>query len=886
MKWDFWFNKRRWERRMDIEFRFHLESLVDEYVKAGMTPKDARERAQREFGAVELAKDECRDERPAAWFEQFLGDIRYAMRGWMRNPGFAAAAILTVALGVGANTTIFSAVHAVLLKPLPYAEPGALYAVDAVIPERRAEYPSMPVPVQVYLEWRKSDTAFASLAALRPWECNLTGDAEPERAGGARVSANFFDVLGVKPSRGRWFASEEEQPGKDKVVVISDGLWKRRFGANLSVIGHRMDVNGESYEIIGVAPPELLVPTGKTLNPLLAFAPRVDVWTPIAPTPRELQSESWDHGLIARLKPGAEAERGRQQLQAIMNQYYRTLVPGLKTEFLTRAVPLRDVFSGQLGTRLLMVLGASGLLLLAACINLTNLLLARAASRRGEFAVRLALGASAARIRNQVIAETVSLAATGGAVGLLVALLGANWLATHGPSEGGLMAGASVNLVVLAFALALSLLTGLICGWLQARQALRADVSGGMQDVARAGTSRMLVDLRKVLVGVDVALAAMLLATAGLLLHSFVNVLGVDRGYDVERVLAVDLSLFGKRFNTGSNRAAFYRDVSARMRAMPGIEAAGAINDLPAAGNAGASRTIFHTTDTDFRAAVLIRPVAWIRGVTTGYFSASGTSLRAGRHFQENESGAVALISESLARNLWPGEKPSDVIGHRFRQGNVQGPLIEVTGVVEDVRSGAADRAAPLIIYRPYEQWASGPATLVVRSTQDPALVASAVRRSIRSLDNTIAIPAIRTMREIISESVAQRRFQLMMISLFASLALMIGAVGVYGVVSYAVARQTREIGVRMALGAKKRDILGWILATGMRPVALGLIAGLAGAVAIARVLSDQLFGVTPADTLTYVVVAGVLLTASALACYLPARRAAALDPLRALRHD
>jgi putative ABC transport system permease protein len=888
MRWDFWLGRRRWERRMDAEFRFHLESQIEDYIGQGLRREEAELRARREFGVLELAKEECRDHKPAEWFAAFLRDVHYAWRSLRKSPSFAAAAILTIALGVGANTAIFSVVYAVLLKPLPYEAPDQLYGIDIVIPERRSQFSSLPATVQIYLEWRNAESAFSSIAALRPWECSLTGDGEPERVGGARVSANFFSVLGVPPALGRGFTREEEQPGKEKVVVVSDALWRRRYGSNPALIGRSIDVNGESHLVIGIAPASLLVPTGTLLNPVLAFAPRIDLWKPIAPTARELQGESWDHGLLARLKTGENAERGRHQLQTVLNRFMQQHAPGVKTELIPRIVPVREIYAERFRFRLLLILAASALLLLIACTNFANLLLARAASRASDFTTRIALGASRARILGQMVTETTLLALAGGALGIAVAASGSSLLGVYGPEDLRLLAGASMNSPVSLVALTVSLLTGIVCGVFPARLAYRRDIATGLQEGTKAVVEGSRASkYRRLLVGIEMALGTALLASAALLVHSFINVMRVDRGYDVERILAVDLSLFGQRYETPPSRIGFYRELMANLRALPGVLAAGAISDLPAAaGSSGASRTIFHSTDTDFQSTVLSRPVAMVRSVTTGYFAASGTALQAGRFFADQEPVMAALISESLARSLWPNESPAAAVGRTIRQGNVVGPLITVVGVVENVRSGGAEREVPPVIYRPHDQWASGPATIVVRTVQEPLAVAPAVRGAIRKMDSNLPIPAVRTMREIVSEAVSQRRFQMLLIASFGFAALLLGAVGVYGVVAYSVACRTREIGLRIALGAMKSDVMRWVFTLGMKPVAIGLIAGLGGAIAVARVFQNQLFGITPADPVSLGGVVFVLLLTSGLACYLPARRAAQLDPMRALRNE
>ncbi|HEU0007840.1 MAG TPA: ABC transporter permease, partial [Terriglobia bacterium] len=780
------------------------------------------------------------------------------------SPGFATAAIITLALGIGANTAIFSVVYAVLVKPLPYAEPEQIYSAEVVIPERRSQFSSLPVTVQIFLEWRKAETAFAAMSALRPWECILTGDGEPERLGGARVSTNFFSFLGVPIERGRGFSAEEEQPGNDRVVVISDALWRRRYGSDPALIGRRINVNGESHVVAGIAPPSLLVPTGTLLHPFVPFAPRIDVWKPIAPTKRELEpdNENWDHGLLVRLKPGENREQGRHQLQTILNALIRTQVPEIKTELIPQLVPIREIYAGKVRLRLLLVLGASALLLLVACTNIANLFLARVASRASEFATRIALGAGRARIVSQTLTETTVLAILGGALGAVIAQHGTRLLASYGPDDVRLLADPRLNLPVFLFATAMSLVTGIVCGVFPAWQAYRKDASPSLQEGARtAFGGRRATHFRQLLVGVEMALGTALLASAGLLLHSFVKVMRADRGYQIERVLAVDLSLFGQRYANGEKRISFYRDLADKVRALPGVLAAGAISDLPAAsGSSGTSQTIFHATDTNFQGLVLARPVAMIRSVTAGYFAAAKSALRAGRFFADQEPVPVALISESLANRFWPQESPAAVVGRTLRQGDVTGPLITVVGVVENVRPGAVDRELPPLIYRPHSQWASGPMTLVVRTSEDPVSLGPAVRAEIRKVDPNLPVPAIRTMREIVSASVAQRRFQMVLTSLFALVALLLGAVGVYGVVSYSVACRTRDIGLRVALGAMRSDVMRWVFSHGMQPVVIGLLLGLGGAIAIARALRSLLFEVTPTDPVTLGSVVLVLL--------------------------
>ena len=882
-----WLRRRSWERRMDAELRFHLDSQIEEYVRRGFSREDAELQARREFGPLHLAKDECRDERPAVWLDHLRRDLRGAWRSLRTAPGFSAAVIVTLALGIGANTAMFSVVHAVLIRPLPYSEPEEIYAAEVIFPERRSQLPSLPVTVTTYLDWRSADTAFVDMAVLRPWEANLTGGAEPERAGGARVSANFFSFLGAPMVHGRAFSAGEEQPGNERVVIISEELWRRRYGADVDLVGRSIDVNGEPHVVVGIAARDVLVPVGPQLHPLLPFAPHVDIWKPIAPSPREMKNESWDHGLLVRLRKGESLETGRQQLEGLLISQLRAQRPGMNTTPIVQFVPIREIYAGKVRLRLILILAASAVLLLMACTNVAGLLLARVARRAGELATRVALGAGRARIISQTMTETTMLAVLGGVIGLVVAHYSTALLASLAPADVTQLADARPNVAVLLFATATSLLTGFACGIVPAWKAYRKNVVDGLRESGRSmrGGSRATA-FRQILMGIEVTLGTALLACAALLLHSFVNVMDVDRGYQIERVLTADLSLFGPRYASGASREGFYRAVTTNIATLPGVVSAGAISELPAtSGSSGNSRPVFYDTDTNFQQTVLSRPVAIIRGVTAGYFEASGSAVRAGRTFSNDEPAPVALLSEMLANRLWPGEPAHTIVGRTFRH-DVKAQLITVVGVVADARPGAVDREPAAILYRPYAQWSSGPMTLVARTSGEPGLLARSIRAEIRKIDPNIPVAAIKTMREIVAASVAERRFHMVLTIVFALLALLLGAVGLYGVVSYAVACQTRDIGMQIALGAMKRDILVRVVAKGMRPVIAGLGAGLLAAVAMASAARSVIFGISPADPLSLFGVAAILLVTSVVACYLPARRAAAMNPVVALRHD
>jgi predicted permease len=871
---------------MDAELRFHLEQQIRDYMERGLSRADAKARARQEFGTLELAKDECRDQHPTRWLDHVRRDAHHALRSLGKSPGFAAAVIATLALGIGANTAIFSLIYSVLLKPLPYPAPDRIFSAEAGM-RRENRLANVPMRIQDYLEWRGVDTAFESLAALTPANWNLTGDGEPERIGGALVSANFFGFLGATPQRGRGFAAEEETPERQSVVVISDSLWRRRYGADPTVIGKTILLSSLPHVIVGVAPPNLLTPTGALLQPNLAFAARIDAWKPLAPTKAELQGENWSYGILLRLREGENVERGRQQLQAMLNRSIRALAPSFKDELIVTLTPAREIYASKIRMRLLLIFGASALLLLTACVNIANLSLARAAGRATELATRIALGAGRGRVVSHLMTESLLLSIAGGVAGACVAHIGVRLLVTYGPAELGLLSAPRLSPAALWFTLAASLATGAVCGALPALQGWRKDAAAALQEARAAGSGRGATRLRETLVAVEVTLGAALLASAGLLLHSFVKVMQADRGYAVERILSVELGLFEARYAPGQSRVDFYRELTERLRSLPGVQAAGVIEGLPAGSDSGlAKQTIFYSSDINPPAVAIQRPSAVIRAVTPGYFTASSATLRAGRFFAEAEPAPVAIVSETLARRLWPGEALDTILGHELKHGNMNRPPAKVAGIVADTRSGALDRGMAYEVYRPQTQRAGGAMSVVVRSAQEPASLAAAVRTEIRRMDANLPIPAIRTMREIISQTVAERRFQMTLTTLFALAALALGAIGIYGVVSYSVACRTRDIGLRIALGAVRGDVMRWVFAMGFRPVTAGLVAGLLAAIAIGRALRAGLYGIAPTDPVALGGVALVLLLTAGAACYIPARRAANLDPIIALRHE
>jgi predicted permease len=881
--WQRLIHRRHIEDRLSAELRYHFDRLVADRVRGGMAEAAARRAARLEFGGLAQVEEDCRDARGTMWIESALADFRYAVRTLGRSPGFAFAAIATLALGIGANTAIFSMVYAVLLKPLPYARPAELVAVAAYIPEMRERFPSLPVRATDFIEFRRASTKLSQVAAIGPAGFNMTGTGDPERFFGARVSANLFSLLGVMPERGRAFLPEEDHAGRDHVVILSHDLWMRRFGGDPATVGRTLLLDGDKYEVVGIMPADFLFPKGKELHPLMPLPMRADIWKPMAFSDGEIhEDEGWNYGVMARLATGVTMPQAQQELDAICAAISKGFPPDMHISLGARLTPLKTVYSGDVRQSLMALLGAVGLLLLIACVNLANLLLARLGSRGREFATRAALGAPRWRLVRQLLTECVTISVLGGFAGLGIAQVGTQLLMALAPKDLAGVGSTGLSAPVLWFTALASLATGAAFGLIPALQTARRDLHENLKDGSRGATSgRRSGRLRRVLVAVEVALSTGLLAVAGLLLHSFVQVMNVDKGFSAERVLAVDLALPEKQYD-GPRPAVFVRQLVESVRALPTVAAAGAVSALPLTGNYN-TRMVYLESDTKDRAD---RPVSANRVVTPGYFSTMQIPLLAGRFFVENEPAEAVIVGATLARKLWPGLAPERVVGLRVRPGGSDVKAVPVVGVVKDVRSDGLEKEPFPTIYSPHAQMPYPNMTLVVRTAQEPQTLAPAVRASIRKLDRNLPIPAMRTMRQMVSSSVARRRFQMVLVVLFAVLALALAVVGIYGVTSYAVTRQTQEIGLRMALGAGRAEVVRGVLGQGMRPVLLGLAVGLVAARAGAALVRGLLFGVEALDPWALGGVVCLLLGAAGAACYIPARRAARLDPVTALRAE
>ena len=803
-----------------------------------------------------------------------LQDLRYGLRVLWKTPGFTAVAVLALALGIGANTAIFSVVNGVLLRPLPFAEPERLVMVwmDNRVLGLREDLNSYPN----YVAWRDESQAFEHLAAFTSTSPTLTSErGEPERLQGVSATANFFGVLRAQPALGRLFTAEEEAEGKDAVVVIGHGLWRRRFGGQPGIVGQQITLNGRGRTVVGVMPQGF------------RFPGEAEVWVPLAPTASmRAQRQSFWLSMVGRLRPGATVERAQAELSAVAARMEKEF-PDSNQGFGAYVVSLHQQVVGRVSTALWVLLGAVGFVLLIACANVANLLLARAAAREREIAIRRALGAGRARLVRQFLTESVLLSLVGGGVGLLLAFWGVDALIALGPSDLPRLDQVGMDGRVLLWTVGISVATGLLFGLAPALQASQADLNESLKEGGRGGGEGARGRrVRNALVVAEVALALVLLAGAGLMIKSFLRLQEVNLGFNPERVLSMRVQLSGTNYRESARAVAFYEQLIERIEATPGVQAAAAIGTVflsSTPNSAWFSVEGRPAPPPNERIEVPIDPV------TPNYFQAMGVPLLKGRAFDARDrEGApeVAIVNETFARRFFPGE---EVLGKRFKFGppESEDPWMTIVGVVGDTRRTGFDTAVRPETYLPHAQSPSRGMMLVVRSTAaDPSALANAVRGAVASLDREVPVFQVRTMDELLSGLMAQRRLNMLLLAIFAGVALLLAAVGIFGVMNYAVSQRTHEIGLRMALGAQARDILKMVVGQGMALVLAGLVLGLAGALALTRLMSSMLYGVSATDPATYAGIAVLLMAVAFLACYLPARRATKVDPMVALRYE
>ncbi len=872
------FHRRAADGELDAELRFHLERQIVANVSAGMSPAEARRTALREFGGVEELKEECRDMRKTNYIHDLALDLRHGLRILRKSPGFTAVAVLTLALGIGANTAIFSLVNGIVLRPLPYSQPQRLVSITDSYPEGAL--------VAMRASLKTVDVA----GYMDSTELNLSGRGEPSRLYAASVSSELFAILGARTEAGRIFRSGEDQPGRDNVVILSHALWQSEFGGDRNIVGRSVTLEGVDRRVVGVMASDFRFPSAKT-----------QLWIPLDLDPRKIGAY-WGGGfmpVIGRLRNGTTIKQARAELSATLPRI-RNMFPWKMPDSLwggSTVISLQENIVGDARPTLFVLLGAIGLVLLIACANVANLLLARAATRQREMAVRAALGASRWRICRQLLTESVILAICGGGMGLLLAMNGVAWLKLILPANTPRLAAVAIDWHVLAFTAAIALLTGIIFGFAPAVHASSIELTESLKNGGRLSGAARSTRLRSILAIGEIAVAVVLVIGAGLMIKSLWELSHVNPGFSPESIVTARITPNESFCQSFLRCQSFYADLQSRVLALPGVSGAAFVNVLPLNGRMDgfAASLEDHPRDPRDPAPVIFESV-----ITPDYLRVMGIPVLRGRGFDGADTGpqsqAVALVTESTARKYWPNQDP---IGKHIK------PVFDtnwttIVGVVGDVNEiSLASRWPDWIdggIYSPFGNAARVGSrhgrlqptemTLVVRTSTSQANYADLLRRTVASLNPEVPVSEVQTLRAIVTESVSAPRSTMALFMIFAALALVLGTVGIYGVVSYSVAQRTSEIGVRMALGAQRRDVLRLVMGHGTRLALVGVAAGIAGAFAATRAMSSLLYGVTATDPLTFIAVAVLLAAVTLAASYIPARRAMRVDPMVALRYE
>jgi predicted permease len=860
------FRRGQVEAELNEELRYHLERQIEVNTAAGMSVEEARYAALRAMHGLDQRKEECRDMRRVRLIEDLWQDFRFGLRSLLKRPGFTAIALLALALGIGANTAIFSLVNAVILQPLPYRDPDRLISVYGT----RNRSTQGSVGPTDFLDYRSQNKTFEQFAASGSMmlPMNLTGSGEPERLNASIITGNYFDTFGVRPALGRGFSLENEKTGQDHVTVLSHAFWQTRFGGDPNIVNKTINLDGKAYEVLGVMPAEVVLPQPAQL------------WVPInfdADPEMKMRNARFLRG-IGRLKEGVTLDQAQTDTDLIAAQLEQQY-PDSNTGWSLRLIPLREILVGGSRTMLFILFGAVGFVLLIACANVANLLLVRAAARQKEIAMRTALGASRLRIIRQMITESLLLAIFGGALGALLAVAGVKLLVSLGEDNIPRTANVKIDATVLAFTLLISLATGLLFGLAPAIRTMKENLVDALKDGIRGGSEATVKNrTRSLLVVFESAIAVMLLIAAGLLIRSLVALQNVDPGFDPNNVLTLRVDLPRQKYNTPEKASNFFEQLETRVAGLPGVEAVGLITDLPLSGEA---------RDMPYR--VEGRPatsdIAFVdfRRVNKNYFSAMRIPLRRGRNFTEQEvrqSDKAIVVSQAFVDSVFPNE---EALGKRLIiWSGIRNEPYEIIGIVGDTRYQSLQGEPSATMYVPTRELLF--VNLVIRTQGDPLSLVGGVRKEVNALDPDQPIAAIRPMTEWVAMSAAGARYRTTLLGLFALLAMILAATGIYGVMSYSVAQRTQEIGVRMALGARPLDVLKLVVRQGMMLALIGVIVGLAGALALTRVMSSLLFGVTERDPITFVAVAALLIVVAFISCFVPAHRATRVDPLIALR--
>jgi putative ABC transport system permease protein len=864
---------------LEEEFAVHLEMAVQDNLRRGMDLAEATRSARMRFGGVAQARESVREQMGMPLLESFITDVRYALRSLRKSPGFALVAILTLALGIGANTAMFSIVEAVMLRPLPYPEPER---VAALLEQRTsgvgAPGQRMRVAAANLVSYKAENRSFAGIAGFESIGMNLTGSGTPERILGERVTADYFSVLGVQPEQGRAFLPEEDKPGGNRVVIVTHELWQNRFAADPVLLNSFLTLNGQRYQVIGIMPPGF--------QPLTQYAGpgRVGFLVPAAYSSKILAAHG-DHEIevAARLKPGVSLSEARADLDVISERLARQY-PDTNRNVNTSLMPLLNDLTRNVRLSLIVLLAAVGMILVIACTNLANLLMVRASNRQHETAMRYALGASRLRVFRELATQCMVLAALGGSAGLFLADATKQLILAMAPANIPRLPAVAINWRVVLFSAALSVIAGgffsfcLFPGF----QGLKGSPIDSFRTARRSSLGRTAMRWRSALVVIQVSLCMVLLVGSGLMLRSFVSLLGVDLGFTTDRVLAMNVSLPDPRYPDAERRFAFFEELERNVSVLPGVEAAAFANRMPMRGGWGGGIHLDSATgvrenlDVDMQA------------VSGSYFRALSIGLVRGRFLTADDrtkSQPVAVVNSEFARRFLGSEDP---LGKRIRI-SPQAPWVTIVGVVTDIHRGGKSEPVTPQVYFSASQTSLYPVRLadfVFRSRVEPRRLLAAVQKQIWAIDKDQPVTNVRTLQEIVSLSVADRRFQTMLLLILAGLALVLAAVGIYGVISYGVTQRRAEIGIRIALGASQRAILKSVVGQSMGMVATGVVLGVFGAYGLSKYLKTLLFAITPSDPLTYASIVFFLSMVGLAACWVPAMRAAKLDPTVALRDE
>jgi len=876
--------RERLDQNLDEEMRSHLEMRAADNRAAGMSPEEARREAQKRFGNTTLVKEEARNADIVGWLDEGARDFRYALRMLRRSPGFTAVAVLTLALGIGANTAIFSVVNSVLIRPLPYHDPVGLVMVwenNSLHPN-----PHNTVSPPNFLDWQSRNKVFSGMAYIFDERDSLTGNGEPEEVVVQDVSTNFFSVLGVNPILGPGFTPENGQRGHENVVILSYGLWKERFAGDPAIVGKSVVLNGHPQTVVGVAPQNFqwFIKDGSFTGA------KPQMWSPFI-FPQSFYQRK-DIGrfmtVAARLKPGATPSQAQTQMSAIALQLEQEF-PDFDGHWGVNVVPLRDQLSGDLRLALLVLFGAVAFVLLIACANVSSLLLARAASREREMAIRTAIGASRWRIARQLLMESLLLALIGGGIGVALAIWGTNALLAASPANLLDLRFVSLDLRVLTFAIVATLLAGLLFGFLPSYISAHSRISETLKEGGRGSSSaNRRAFARNAFVVAQLGLALVLLIGSGLLMRSFVRLIGVDPGFDPGHLLTFKVTLPSSKYGTDPLCLTFFQQLLARLSVIPGVRSASMESFPPLTGLGSA--TGIHILSKP-QQSLMDLPVANVRVVGSDYLSTMNIPLRAGRFFSANElteEKHVTIVNQVFVDKYLHGVDPlgqKAVIYMKSLEESGNKPS-QIIGVVGDVHQMGLDTAPEPTVYWPHPELVMTGMTILVRTSNDPLALVTTIRGELQQLDPELPMAAVATMDQLLADSLSRSRFTMLLLGIFSAVALVLAAVGIYGLIAYSVTQRTQELGIRIALGAQRHDVLRLVLAQGTRLTLLGVTLGVFAALALSRLLASMLFGVSATDPLTFAGVAALLGVVALLACFIPARRATRVDPIVALRYE